>query len=264
MSRSLGRLSTNSNPQNIHRVRIESRRLEALVANLASESRNQKKLLKLLSKLRKTAGRVRDLDVQIAFLEQWKFPDRQNHRSRLLETLTAEKAQRSKKLAKHFHKEKLREVRKRLGRVEPELELEHLDPLRVAVRGLTRLGPMPLNDETLHAYRIAFKRARYLAELALDSPLAHTFIADLKRAQEEIGQWHDMLKLTERAEELFGAVHDSALVSMLGNITRARFKSAGTALLVAIQAVSQLESALTAPEKHSRDGQLEQAQTAAA
>jgi hypothetical protein len=38
--------------------------------------------------------------------------------------------------------------------------------------------------------------------------------------QSVIGDWHDSLKLTETAEELFGGVDDSGMVSALRNVTR--------------------------------------------
>ncbi len=46
----------------------------------------------------------------------------------------------------------------------------------------------------------------------------------LKHMQDVIGDWHDWLKLTQRAEQLFGGVRDSALVAMLRNVTQAKFR----------------------------------------
>ena len=65
----------NLTPENVHKFRTSSRRVEVLVADLAdNRSRNDKKLLKLLGRLRKKAGRVRDLDVQSAALRSLKIP----------------------------------------------------------------------------------------------------------------------------------------------------------------------------------------------
>ena len=92
MSRYIGRLSKDSKSADVHRFRTNSRRVEALIGQLAPETRNKKKLLKLLSKLRKKAGKLRDLDVQITFLKNLKIPDRQNHRAQLLEALSSSKS----------------------------------------------------------------------------------------------------------------------------------------------------------------------------
>src|ERR1700738_1770909 len=100
MSRSIGRLAKGSKSEDVHHFRTNSRRVEALLKELLPETGNKKKLLKLLSKLRKKAGRVRDLDVQIRFLKDLRVPDRQNHRAQLLELLDEEQRRRSKKLVK--------------------------------------------------------------------------------------------------------------------------------------------------------------------
>jgi CHAD domain-containing protein len=246
------RLSKSLSPQNVHQFRTNSRRIEALVGQLTPESRNRNKLLKLLSKLRKKAGKLRDLDVQIAFLRESKLPDRQNHRAQLLDTLQAEHERRSRKLAKAADPVTLQELRKRLRREEKELRLDGMDPLRLAEAMLPKLGHVPLTEKTLHAFRIAAKRSRYLAELAGDAPEAQAFIEELRRAQDAVGEWHDMLKLKERAEKRFGSAADSALVSFLQNISRARFRTAGHALTHALTTLAQGEAARSTPPTHRK------------
>jgi hypothetical protein len=44
--------------------------------------------------------------------------------------------------------------------------------------------------------------------------------------QDRIGDWHDWLQLTARAQKLFGGPGDSALVAALRNITRAKYRQA--------------------------------------
>jgi CHAD domain-containing protein len=240
MSRYIGRLSRDSKSADVHRFRTNSRRVEALIGQLAPETRNKKKLLKLLSKLRKKAGKLRDLDVQIAFLKNLKIPDRQNHRAQLLEALSSEQVRRSRKLPKSFDAETVRELRKRLRREQSEMKLNGIDPVRLAFERLPNPGQAPLTEKTLHACRIAAKHSRYLAELAAESADAKAFVDELKRAQDVIGEWHDVLKLKGKAERQFGSVHDSALVSALQNISRARFRRAVNALLGTIAAISEM------------------------
>jgi CHAD domain-containing protein len=208
--------------------------VEALLAELVPENGNKNKLLKLLSKLRKRAGRVRDLDVEIAFLKNLRVPDRQNHRAQLLELLAEEHGRRSKKLAKSFDSDTVRELRKRLRRAQSEIKLDGIDPLKLALARLPKPAQTPMNEKMLHACRIAAKQSRYLAELATESAQARAFVEELKRAQDEVGEWHDVLKLQQRAEKLFGTVHDSALVAALQNISRARFRRAVTAMTTVI------------------------------
>src|ERR1700726_3382000 len=96
MKRSIGRLSKNMTPENVHHFRTNARRVEALIEQLSPDTRNKKKLLKLVAKLRKKAGKLRDIDVQVAFLNNLKVPDRQNHRAQLLESLDEEHARRAR------------------------------------------------------------------------------------------------------------------------------------------------------------------------
>ncbi|HKW17883.1 MAG TPA: CHAD domain-containing protein [Terriglobales bacterium] len=239
MSRYTGRLSKKVEPRNVHHFRTNSRRVEALVDHLAPESRNKKKLLRLVSKLRKRAGKLRDLDVQIAYLKNLRLPDGQNHRAQLLELLDDEHARRSRKLAHSFSSETVHELRKRLRHEQKEIRLDGIDPLRVAMSVLPKLGQLPTTEKALHASRIAAKHARYIAELAGDTPHASFFIEELKRAQDAIGEWHDILKLKQKAEKQFGSASDSSLVSMLQNVSRARFRTACNALAFTLATLSR-------------------------
>lgn len=239
MSRQVSKLVKSTEIENVHKFRTQSRRVETLISELGPDNGNQKKLLKLLSKLRKKAGRVRDLDVQIAFLKNLRVSDRQNHRAQLLSYLVDEQARRAKKLEKALDSETINELRKRLRRVNSEMQLGDVDPLKLAYKRLPDPGPGPLNEKMLHACRIEAKRARYLAELAPESDDSKRFVEALKHAQDAIGEWHDILKLTEAAEQQFGGVHDSALVAALQNIGRARFRGAVTALFSALSAVTR-------------------------
>jgi len=102
----------------------------------------------------------------------------------------------------------------------------------------------------LHAGRIEAKRARYLAELASDSPRGRHFVQELKTAQDAIGEWHDIMKLKEQAEHRFGGVNDSPLVAALQNISRARFRRATGALLSAVAALSESKKPVAVPSAH--------------
>ena len=243
MSRQIGKLVKSSTIDNVHKFRTNSRRIEVLVSELARESGNKKKLLKLLSKLRKKAGKVRDLDVQIAFLKELKVPDRQNQRAQLLEWLDSEQTRRKKKLEKALDSEIAAELRKRLRRVQSETQLDGIDPLKLAQKRLPDPGTTPLSEKMLHTCRIEAKKARYLAEMAPESAESKHFIDELKKAQDAIGEWHDIMKLKERAEQLFGGVSDSALVSVLQNISRAKFRRASSALLTAVNEISRMKKA---------------------
>jgi CHAD domain-containing protein len=230
LARQVSKLAEKLAPENVHKFRTSSRRVEVLVLDLAeNRTGNDKKLLKLLGRLRKKAGRVRDLDVQSAALRSLRIPQEPGRKSHLMRTLAEERARREKKLAKSLDKRTVAEVRKCLKRTACSLEIpKNADPLSLARQELNDLevGRGPVTEKTLHQFRIAGKRARYIAELASQDAEATRLIALLNHMQDVIGDWHDWVQLADKAEKLFGGVQDSALVSALRNITRAKFRQA--------------------------------------
>jgi CHAD domain-containing protein len=228
--RQMPKLASKLAPENVHKFRTASRRVEVLVGDLAEKrTSNDKKLLKLLGRLRKKAGRVRDLDVQNVALRSLKIPQEPGRKSLLMRALAEERLQREKKLANSLDKKTVAEVRKRLKRTAATLEIpKNADPLGRARQKLNELevDQGAITERTLHQFRIAGKRARYIAELAGKNAEATHLIALLNHMQDVIGDWHDWVQLASKAEKLFGGVQDSALVSALRNITRAKFRQA--------------------------------------
>jgi CHAD domain-containing protein len=229
LNRQLGRLSAEPAPANVHKFRTYGRRIEAMLdALVAHPNRNDRKLLKVLARLRKKAGRVRDLDVQISSLRSLKVPQEATQKSELIQALVEERREREKKLGRAFDHQTLQDLRRRLKRASTDEIPSSVDPLAIGLRQLHALARdrAPLTEKTLHRYRIVGKRARYLAELAGDTPEALRAVGLLKRMQDALGNWHDWLKLTQRGEELFGIASDSALVAALRNVTRTKFRHA--------------------------------------
>ena len=251
VSRNLARLAERPTPENVHKFRTSSRRVEVLVSDLAvRRNANDRKLLKLLSRLRRKAGRVRDLDVQSAALRSLKMPEQARRKSQLLRTLAEERAQREKRLVKSLDKKTVAEVRKRLKRAAAGLEIsQDANPLSLARQELNALQveQSAISESTLHQYRIAGKRARYIAELADKDPEAKRLIALLNHLQDILGDWHDWVQLAERAERLFGDVHESALVAALRNVTRAKFRQAVNALAETRASLAARKPLIAAP-----------------
>lgn len=241
LKRQLSKLTKNSAPESVHRFRTYARRIEVLLDEVVPiPSGNEKKLAKLLTKLRKKAGKVRDLDVQMGLLRNLRSPQAPGHKAQLQRVLTAERARREKKLQKLFDKKLVAELRKRIRRAERQLDVpDSIEPLGIAQGLMGRVqvdGAAP--EEMLHHYRIAGKRARYVAEMAADSPEGKALVAMLKSMQDAIGDWHDWLQLTEHAEQLFGGVQDSSLVAQLRNVTRAKYREAVRVLGITKTALS--------------------------
>lgn len=234
IERDLRKLSSDQEAEVVHSFRTTTRRLETLLQQLLPDcDRNQKKLLKMLGRIRRRAGKIRDIDVQLAALRSLKVPQEPRRKTRLIQRLIAIRAQHEEKLSKLLKRESTRELKKRLKRAAKTVPLElGRDPIEVAKKILAAV-PLPDKDpenEVLHQYRIAVKRARYAAEFAPKSPESTKFLADLKRLQDALGRWHDWLTVTQTATEHIGEVSQSSLVAALHNVTRGKFRQAVAAL----------------------------------
>lgn len=236
LERDLAKVSSKQNAESVHRFRSAARRLETLLEEvLPKQERAHRKLLKALGRIRKRAGKLRDLDVQLAALRSLKIPQEPRRKSQLMNSLIELRAEHERKLRKVLNKEDVREIRKRLKRAAKDLRSTTVEnPLGVARK---MLGQPPhrdsrgtLTEDLLHHYRILGKRARYIAELAPPSAEATEFIAQLKRMQDAAGDWHDWFNLTHTAATRLGDVHESSLVAALHNVTGAKFRNAVTAL----------------------------------
>ncbi len=86
--RELVRLAAGQEPESVHGFRTTARRLQTLVEQICpSKDRNQKKLVKMLGRIRKRAGKVRDLDVQLAALRSLKVPQEPRRKTQLTQSL---------------------------------------------------------------------------------------------------------------------------------------------------------------------------------
>ncbi|MGH9512820.1 MAG: CHAD domain-containing protein [Terriglobales bacterium] len=235
LSRELAKITKHTGPEAVHKFRTGTRRVETVIEELVPDpDRSTRKLLKTLHRLRKKAGKVRDLDVQIASLRNLKITRDGLQKSQLLRTLAAERARKENKLFAVLDKDSIRGLRKRLKRSCDTLEIaEGMEPLVLALRTLSEVvsDRSPLTQKLVHRYRIAGKRARYLIEIAEEDKESEATIEKLKKLQDIVGEWHDWLTLTQRAEDAFGGVKQSALVAALRNLTRAKFRESVDAIV---------------------------------
>ena len=189
VERDLVKVSSRQSAESVHRFRSAARRLETLLAELVPEQeRPHRKLLKALGRIRKRAGKLRDLDVQVAALRSLKVPQEPRRKSQLMNSLIELRAEHEKKLRKALNKQDIRDTRKRLKRAAKDVKSATVaNPLAVA-RKMLGQPPDPqargtltgkLTEDLLHHYRVISKRARYIAELAPPSAEA-TYPADAR------------------------------------------------------------------------------------
>jgi CHAD domain-containing protein len=229
-------------PERVHLIRTTARRLEAVLETLGSGAdRKQRQLRKRLKRLRRKAGGVRDIDVQIAALRKLKIGREQERKARLMQALNEQRSEREQGLTKELADKDLRKVRKALQRwsaginsaTKPEqaasaaVARDH-DAVAASLRMFASLARQVqgLTPENLHAYRTRCKRIRYVAEMAGPVPEAKRMVSQLKRMQDAAGDWHDWQTLTQTAESLFSRALESGMVAALRNVTNAKFVQA--------------------------------------
>ncbi len=220
----------------VHKVRTETRRIEAqlallaLIPGLPSYGDEAKKALKRLRKLRRGAGRVRDLDVQRKLIKEQATEAPAAQQSREDKTM-ARDLRRMRKLRKRQRKSAARDllhlIEKRGPKISAALEevlaaLEPYEDLSLSItelldlvdRGFSHQEALHLrspSEDQLHDLRKAAKVARYQAENAAESTTAKLAADRYQQLQDQGGQWHDWLQLACDAEDELGGQHAAAL-----------------------------------------------------
>ena len=214
--------------RSVHKLRTATRRIEAqlellaMLPHLPPHAEPRQKLLRLLKKLRRAAGIVRDLDVQrdlIAGIETRKrgkkVIEMNKEAAELRRLLKRDREKNARALTEVLkdEKTKLPELFKQLhDALKParELSLPEADLTALVRTWYTRRSPAAPPDhndvDRLHDIRKQAKLARYLAESAPGSaPRAHRLAARFEALQEAGGEWHDWLLLAELAHKQLGS-----------------------------------------------------------
>ncbi len=258
--------SSGAKPETVHQLRTTIRRVETLLATtLPALGRKEQKLLKQLDLLRRRAGKVRDLDVQIQALGSLRLESITRDRARVMAFLEKARAKRESKLLLAFQNEVDGGLHKRLKRTATRLQREFPKPAqpdadeqRFLVAALDKFAAVvkqhpALSDGNLHNFRMGCKRVRYLAEMAGEGPRVAAVIEPLKRIQDAIGVWHDWLTLAATAESVLSPSGQAPLLSALRASTRSQYLEALRITADAQRALLELrESKRTAGKPVSR------------
>ncbi len=228
-------------PSAVHKVRTEARRVEAqlellsLLKKLPSHRSEATRALRLLKKIRRAAGRVRDLDVQRKLLkihvlekpEDRVVEDIAQQETPLVSCELVELRQIRKRRRKRAARRLLKLLDKRqkkltaafdalLTALEPvqNLQLPAAELLRLIdqrFRGTHALIIRHPSSEHLHSIRKAARVARYQAEIAPDSAAATRAAQRYEALQVAGGHWHDTLSLAADAATELGDSHATAI-----------------------------------------------------
>ena len=196
----------------VHRLRTTVRRLEVHLGTPTP------RIAKSLKKLRKKAGKVRDIDVHLGLLEPPLLPSRN--------APTSPEARYQKKLQSTLQKQRKGQstalrvlVKKSTPVLEAELpnlveqrterNLTLQESRKRASRARRRYVQwtrnIPEDPQRLHRLRINAKKLRYEMEPLQNCEEAVALAEKFKQVQDTIGQWHDWATLAELAEQCFGS-----------------------------------------------------------
>jgi CHAD domain-containing protein len=243
LSAAVSKLAANEvAPKSVHRLRTSIRRIESLVSY--SHPDLDKKLERSLEKmadLRKQAGKVRDLDVQVGLLGALANGSTARDRETLSELLWKKRDRQAKRLASFLRKLQESKFFARMNRIaekagaKPDEANRPLAPLEEARAQLVAMAGDFSSRQTfkltrLHDARICLKRIRYLAELAEASAEQKEFIGELKAVQDAIGDWHDWQELSGTAEKRFSDRVNCALLREVRALLGARHSAATSAI----------------------------------
>lgn len=238
---SLKHIEKNPPPEDVHRLRIQARRIESIASALVPDGgRNARRLIKPVKHLRRAAGGVRDMDVLTG--NALSLRDRSNGPSlaRLLDYLRSTRSKNALKLLKTVDREsKLarKSLRKysRLIRSAPQpsngvmrTSASHppADPLYAAVGELiAELTVWPvITVGNIHSYRLKVKELRYVLQALPESDKA--FIDALSVVKDQIGEWHDWQQLALVASQAIPDPEDRALLKEIRKAARKKLHQA--------------------------------------
>ena len=216
----LSKLDRDPPPEQVHDLRTSARRVEAAFKALALDDAGiPKSVVKELRRLRKRAGKVRDMDVLTEFVASVHPKGEEECHVRLLEHLGAQRQRQAGKLYAELKRlrpgvrKELDDASLRMTRVLRRKSGGPADSVvtNAAARALklcVQLAAPPRLDKTnLHPYRLKVKELQNVLLMA-DAPSRPRFVQDLGSVKDAIGEWHDW-------EELVGIA--SMLVDHRGN-----------------------------------------------
>ena len=207
----------------VHELRVESRRAEAALGLYGDflPQRRRKRILKQLKKIRRAAGKARDLDVFIETLEKDKTAQNsgallkiaRSYRDEAQEDMIA--AGRAAKRAglRSAVRKFLKDAKKRHANGSIGFAPWARTELRPAVRAFfDAVPPVEPGLRQLHAFRIQAKNLRYRMEMlesAFPAAFKNLLLPRVESLQERLGELNDIATRRRRLEKWLKRTKDT-------------------------------------------------------
>src|SRR5258708_6470474 len=241
LQKTVFKLERDVSSKDVHRLRTTIRRLESLIRYANPEvSHKQQKAIDELASLRKRAGKVRDLDIQVGLLGAIANGSAGKDRRMIADHLKMKRQRQAIRLTSDVKDLEFKKLFPRLEKISEKSMIaapgqSGSDPLECARGELIQLaGKTSLHQSIksgrLHELRISLKRIRYTAELGEESDAQRELLEELKPVQDALGQWHDWETLVRTAEKQFKARINCPLLVEMRSLLAARFSAAMSAV----------------------------------
>jgi CHAD domain-containing protein len=242
LRKSLKNLPKDPSPDDVHNLRTQTRRIEAIVAALTPDQADKaRRLLKAVTPVRKAAGDVRDMDVLVSnsmTLSNGRGDDsvvrlvehlggiRMDSARKLVDTVAQQRksARRTLKQYSKMVENRLR-AKKRGGRPGCITGRPPVDAVAVTLNLIAELNQWPkLTAQNIHPFRLKVKELRYILQLA-DNPDTQ-LVEALGEVKDQIGDWHDWQELCRIANQVLNPNEDRPLLKRLDEIEKKKLAQA--------------------------------------
>lgn len=231
LRKALKRFPSDPSAEQVHTLRTQTRRIEALVDAFTPEPKKKtQRLLKSVKPVRKAAGSVRDVDVLVGKLLTLAPEESDESLVRLVEHLGEMRVEEVRELRQTVsaHRKKARRNLKDYS--------EHVGKQFRGSRKVASSASAPaaltmeltewpkLSAENIHPFRIKVKQLRYM--LQLSSEVDEKLIDALGKAKDEIGDWHDWHELESIARQVLDPKTDAQALKRISEIGSGKLKRA--------------------------------------
>jgi len=226
------KLPRNPTPEEVHGLRTRVRRFEVeLQASGLDAQSKEKWLLKQLARIRKRAGKVRDMDVLTAHLSTVRVDGERDCPIQLFEYLGTKRYEKAERLHQVVNKYRVT-INKRLKKIARVLEKRMGKSsaanaaTSAAMQSSAELATYSsLNRGNLHEYRLKLKELRDILQMG-EETRKEEFVESLGKIKDEIGEWHDWEELNSIAAKILNHSAGCKLQRQLKEITQQKYESA--------------------------------------
>jgi CHAD domain-containing protein len=231
----LKRMGARPTPEQVHDFRTNSRKLEANLEAFGMDgSRLGKRVLKPLSRFRKRAGKIRDMDVLTSYAASIQPQDSEKDCAVQLEYLGAKRRRHAKKFNGASRQDgpvlikRLKKIERELAKSEARTENggrpESMASSMALQLGSRLASGARLNHSNLHPFRLKVKELRNVLRLASDPD--QNLLDALGSVKDVIGEWHDWEELVGIAEKTLDHGTQCKLTQTLKATTQKKFDNA--------------------------------------